>query len=268
MLGTKTELKNMNSFTFLRRGMEAEIARQAELVGAGDRVEQETLHYDPHSGSLTSLRSKEESHDYRYFPEPDLVALAPAPELLEEIRAEIPELPAERAERLKAEHELPEETARLFAFRTELGDLYEEALDGGDPRTLANWVKNDLVPRLGDSEPEDWKVTPQALAALLELVERRLDLSGRRQAGAGRAGGAAGATRRRSSRTRAWRWPAADELGEIVDRAMEQEADAVEKIRAGNPKAIGAIVGAVMRETKGRADGGEVQRLVREKLGV
>ncbi len=85
-LGTKTELKNMNSFTFLRRGVEAEIVRQADLVGAGDRVEQETLHYDPQSGSLTSLRSKEESHDYRYFPEPDLVALAPAPGLLEELR--------------------------------------------------------------------------------------------------------------------------------------------------------------------------------------
>ena len=84
-LGTKTELKNMNSFTFLRRGIEAEIARQERLVGAGERVEQETLHYDPQSGSLTSLRSKEESHDYRYFPEPDLVALAPAPELLDEI---------------------------------------------------------------------------------------------------------------------------------------------------------------------------------------
>ena len=83
VLGTKTELKNMNSFTFLRRGVEAEIARQEGLVAEGERVEQETLHYDPHSGSLTSLRSKEESHDYRYFPEPDLVALAPAPELLE-----------------------------------------------------------------------------------------------------------------------------------------------------------------------------------------
>jgi len=266
VLGTKTELKNMNSFTFLRRGVEAEIARQTELIGGGERVEQETLHYDPHSGSLTSLRSKEESHDYRYFPEPDLVALAPAPELLEEIKGEIPELPAERAERLKAEHELPEETARLFAFRTELGDLYEEALDGGDPRTLANWVKNDLVPRLGDTEPEDWKVTPQSLAALLKLVEE-----GSISAGAGKQVldelVESGGDPAQIVSDKDLGLAGADELGEIVDRAMEQEADAVEKIRAGNPKAIGAIVGAVMRETKGRADGGEVQRLVREKLG-
>jgi aspartyl-tRNA(Asn)/glutamyl-tRNA(Gln) amidotransferase subunit B len=266
VLGTKTELKNMNSFTFLRRGIEAEIERQRELIAAGERVEQETLHYDPHSGSLTTLRSKEESHDYRYFPEPDLVAVAPGPELLEEIEAEIPELPAERAERLKSEHELPEETARLFAFRTELGDLYEEALDGGDPRTLANWVKNDLVPRLGDSPPEDWKVTPQALSALLKLVD-----AGTISAGAGKqvldelvAGGGDPSA---IVEERGLALAGADELSEIVDRAMEQEADAVEKVRAGNPKAIGAIVGAVMRETKGRADGGEVQRLVREKLG-
>jgi aspartyl-tRNA(Asn)/glutamyl-tRNA(Gln) amidotransferase subunit B len=266
VLGTKTELKNMNSFTFLRRGIDAEIARQTELIAQGGRVEQETLHYDPHSGSLTTLRSKEESHDYRYFPEPDLVAVAPGSELLEEIEAEIPELPAERAERLKSEHELPEETARLFAFRTELGDLYEEALDGGDPRTLANWVKNDLVPRLGDSPPEDWKVTPQALSSLLKLVD-----DGTISAGAGKqvldelvaGGGDPSAIVEEKGLALA----GADELSEIVDRAMEQEADAVEKVRAGNPKAIGAIVGAVMRETKGRADGGEVQRLVREKLG-
>ena len=285
VLGTKTELKNMNSFTFLRRGVEAEIARQTGLIGAGERVQQETLHYDPQSGSLTSLRSKEESHDYRYFPEPDLVALAPAQELLDEIRAAIPELPAQRAERLKTEHDLPEETARLFAFRTELGDLYEQAqeslaavlgrpapglrsgADGGDPRIVANWVKNDLVPRLGDTDPDDWKVTPQALAALLALV-----------ADGSIAQGAAkrvldelvanGGEPAQIVEEQGLALAGEDELAGIVERAMEQQPDAVEKIRGGNPKAIGAIVGAVMRETKGRADGGEVQRLVREKLGV
>jgi len=265
VLGTKTELKNMNSFTFLRRGVEAEIARQTGLIGAGERVQQETLHYDPQSGSLTSLRSKEESHDYRYFPEPDLVALAPAQELLDEIRAAIPELPAQRAERLKTEHDLPEETARLFAFRTELGDLYEQALGGGDPRIVANWVKNDLVPRLGDTDPDAWKVTPQALAALLALVA-----DGSISQGAAKQvldelvanGGEPAPIVEEQGLALAGE----DELAGIVERAMEQEADAVEKIRAGNTKAIGAIVGAVMRETKGRADGGEVQRLVRERL--
>ena len=290
VFGTKTELKNMNSFSFLRRGVEAEIARQTQLVGEGGRVEQETLHYDPQSGSLTSLRSKEESHDYRYFPEPDLVALAPAQGLLDEVCAEIPELPAQRAERLRAEHELPEETARLFAFRTELGDLYEQAQenlaaapgrpapglrsgadggdggDGGDPRIVANWVKNDLVPRLGDTEPQEWKVTPQALAALVALVA-----DGSISQGAAKQVldelVANGGEPAQIVEQKGLALAGEDELAGIVERAMEQQADAVEKVRAGNPKAIGAIVGAVMRETKGRADGGEVQRLVREKLG-
>ncbi|MDQ3719948.1 MAG: Asp-tRNA(Asn)/Glu-tRNA(Gln) amidotransferase subunit GatB, partial [Actinomycetota bacterium] len=266
VLGTKTELKNMNSFSFLRRGVEAEIARQTDLVGEGERVEQETLHYDPQSGSLTSLRSKEESHDYRYFPEPDLVALAPSPQLLDEVRAEIPELPAQRAERLRSEHELPEETARLFAFRTELGDFYERALGGGDPRIVANWVKNDLVPRLGDTDPDEWKVTPQALAGLLALVA-----DGSISQGAGKQVldelVANGGDPARIVEDKGLALAGEDELAAMVERAMEQQTDAVEKIRAGNPKAIGAIVGAVMRETQGRADGGEVQRLVREKLG-
>src|SRR4249919_2379309 len=98
-LGTKTELKNINSFRFLQRGVEAELERQRELIGAGGTVTQETLHFDPVSGSLTSLRSKEESHDYRYFPEPDLVPLAPTEAMLREAREALPELPAARIER-------------------------------------------------------------------------------------------------------------------------------------------------------------------------
>ena len=98
-LGVKTELKNMNSFRFIERGIDAEIARQTALLNAGEKVEQETLHFDPSSGSLTSLRSKEEAHDYRYFPEPDLVPVAPSEELIEEIRASLPELPMQKARR-------------------------------------------------------------------------------------------------------------------------------------------------------------------------
>ncbi len=100
-LGVKTELKNMNSFRFLERGVEAELARQRELVEAGERVVQETLHFDPVSGTLTSLRSKEEAHDYRYFPEPDLVPLAPTEEMLREAREALPELPAARMARYR-----------------------------------------------------------------------------------------------------------------------------------------------------------------------
>ena len=139
-LGTKTELKNMNSFRFVMQGINAEIARQTALVEAGEAVVQETLHFDPVSGRISSLRSKEEAHDYRYFPEPDLVPLVPTEAMLDAARAAIPELPAERAGRYQHEFGLPEDTARLFAFEPDWGDYFERATAGGDPRATAIWV--------------------------------------------------------------------------------------------------------------------------------
>jgi aspartyl-tRNA(Asn)/glutamyl-tRNA(Gln) amidotransferase subunit B len=266
-LGTKTELKNMNSFRFLERGIDAEIERQQQTVAAGGEVEQETLHYDPQSGRLSTLRSKEEAHDYRYFPEPDLVPLAPTEEMLERARTALPELPAARAERLEHELGLPGDAARLLAFRSELGDFYEAALsgDGGDPRTLANWTTNELTARIGDADPAATKLEPAAFARLVGMVAAR-EVS----ASAGKEvldvlvaeGGDPAAVVESKGLGRAGE----DELGAIVDRAIADNAEAVEKIRAGKDAAIGAIVGAVMRETKGRADGGEVQRLIRTRL--
>src|SRR5205807_2883563 len=143
-LGTKTELKNMNSFGFLERGVRAEIERQITLLGSGEPVVQETLHFDPVSGALTPLRSKEEAHDYRYFPEPDLPPLVVSPELLVTARQAIPELPAERASRFERELGLAPDRARELAFRAELADYYEAALasdgDRTDPVALANWI--------------------------------------------------------------------------------------------------------------------------------
>jgi aspartyl-tRNA(Asn)/glutamyl-tRNA(Gln) amidotransferase subunit B len=268
-LGTKTELKNMNSFRFLRRGLEAEIERQQQIVADGGEVEQETLHFDPMSGDLSSLRSKEEAHDYRYFPEPDLVPLAPTEEMLTRAREALPELPLERSARLEGELGVPAEQAKQFAYNSELGDFFEAALaaDSADARALANWVANDVVAQLGDQAPDQTKLEPAALAQLVRMVSggevaanaakdvlKVLVQEGGDPAtivaerGLGKAG--------------------ADELEGIVEQAMAENADAVEKIRGGNDKAIGAIVGAVMKATKGRADGGEVQRIIRERINA
>jgi aspartyl-tRNA(Asn)/glutamyl-tRNA(Gln) amidotransferase subunit B len=258
--GTKTELKNMNSFRFLERGIDAEIARQERVLADGGEIEQETLHFDPASGALTSLRSKEEAHDYRYLPEPDLVPLAPTEAMVERARSALPELPAARAARFERDLELPAEVARLLAFRAELGDFYEAALaaDAAHPRQVANWVVNELASGIG-------KVEPPALAALVALVASK-DVS----AAAARSvlqvliaeGGAPEAIVAEQGLGRAGE----DELGGIVDKAIADNPDAVEKIRAGKQQAIGAIVGAVMRETQGRADGGEVQRMIRDRI--
>jgi aspartyl-tRNA(Asn)/glutamyl-tRNA(Gln) amidotransferase subunit B len=266
--GTKTELKNMNSFRYIERGIEAEVARQEAIVRDGGQVVQETLHFDPASGAITSLRSKEEAHDYRYFPEPDLVPIAPTKEMLDRAREALPELPAARAARFEERLGLPPDTARLLAFRGELGDYFEEALgaDGQvEAAALANWVTVELVPRLGDAEPQESKVEPRALARLVELVSAKtVSQSAAKEVLDVLA--AEGGDPERIVEERSLGIAGADELGGIVDRALEANPKAVEQLRGGKEKAIGAIVGFVMRETKGRADGGEVNRLVREKL--
>jgi aspartyl-tRNA(Asn)/glutamyl-tRNA(Gln) amidotransferase subunit B len=269
-LGTKTELKNMNSFRFIERGINAEVARQIALVRAGEAVEQETLHFDPRTEQITSLRSKEQAHDYRYFPEPDLVPIAITEQMLAAARADMPELPAARERRLIALG-VSAASARQLAWRTELGDYFEAALavDGAQAQPLANWICNEFVARVGEEDPARSKVAPEALARLVALVAGKAVTMGNaklvldrlvadggdpaeivRDEGLGALGGGD------------------DALEPIVEAALAANADAADKIRAGNMKAIGAIIGHVMRETKGRAEGAEVTRIVREKLGV
>jgi aspartyl-tRNA(Asn)/glutamyl-tRNA(Gln) amidotransferase subunit B len=273
-LGTKTELKNMNSFRFLEQGIRAEIERQTRLVQDGEAVEQETLHFDPSSGAITSLRSKEEAHDYRYFPEPDLVPVAITEEMLAAAHAQMPELPAARAERYESSLGLTPDSAQALAFHGDLAAYFETVLaasaNGEAPgaQAIAQWVSAELAPRLGDTAPSDSKVSPAALAALVGMVSRREVNTASARKVLERlleeGGDPAAIVAAEGLAT----VDAADELAPIVAAAIEANADAAEKIRAGKLEAIGPIVGQVMRETRGRADGGEVRRLVLEQLGA
>jgi aspartyl-tRNA(Asn)/glutamyl-tRNA(Gln) amidotransferase subunit B len=275
-LGTKTELKNMNSFRFLERGVEAEIVRQAGILDRGERVEQETLHFDPRTGSLTPLRSKEYSHDYRYFPEPDLVPLAPTEEMIAAARESLPELPAERRERYESELGLGEKPATQLAFDAELGAYFERALtaaDGVEAATIANWVTGELVARIREAGGDDSdlaasQVSPEALAKLAGMVEsKQLSTGAGRQVLAAMVAGG-GDPAEIAEREGLGAMEDSGELEAIVERALEADPDAAERVRGGNAKAIGPLVGFVMRETQGRADGGEVTRLIHEKLGA
>ena len=270
-LGTKTELKNMNSFHFIARGIEAEIERQSAILEAGGEVEQETLHFDPRTGELTPLRSKEEAHDYRYFPEPDLIPVDVTEEMIAAARAELPELPAARAERFQDELGLHPDTARVLAFRLELGDYFEAALaaDGAEAQPLANWVVNDLVGQLDDADPAQSNVAPEALARLVAMVEgKEVTARAAKQVLARLVAEGGDPAAIIEAEDLAAIGGDDGELAEMVARAIEADPDAADKVRGGNAKAIGALVGAVMRETKGRADGGEVTRLIREQLGL
>jgi aspartyl-tRNA(Asn)/glutamyl-tRNA(Gln) amidotransferase subunit B len=266
-LGTKTELKNMNSFRFLERGIEAELERQRGLLDAGEQVEQDTLHFHPEDGSLTPLRSKEYAHDYRYFPEPDLVPVVPTEEMRQAARESLPELPAQRAERYRTEVGLAEAMALQLAADPDLAKFYEEAAAAAgkaDQVTVANWVTGEVEASRRKSDRDE--ITPRSLAALLDLLAE-----GQISHGSAKQivdvlvadGGDPAEIVEREGLTQI---SEGSELEGIVDRAIEAEPEAAEQVRQGNEKAIGRIVGAVMKEAKGRADGGAVSKLIRERL--
>ena len=269
-LGVKTELKNMNSFRFLERGIKAEIERQVGLLDAGEKVELETLHFDPVSGDLTPLRSKEEAHDYRYFPEPDLMPLEVSDELLASARDALPELPAARAERFESELGLTGARARELAFRGELADYFERvvaAADGASAVELANWIPL-LVERIGDVDPADSLVSPESLAQLAAMVQGKEVSRDAAREVLTRLVAEGGEPRAIVEAEGLGAIGDDGALGEIVDQALASDPSAAEAVRGGNQKALGPLVGYVMRETKGRADGGEVRRLILERLGV
>jgi aspartyl-tRNA(Asn)/glutamyl-tRNA(Gln) amidotransferase subunit B len=271
-LGVKTELKNMNSFRFLERGIEAELARQRELLERGEEVVQETLHFHPEDGSLTPLRSKEYAHDYRYFPEPDLVPVVPTEAMLKEARESLPELPAHRRERYLTEVGLSEEAASTLAFNAEFAEYFEKAVaaaDGAPAKAIANWVTGELVAALrqaGEEDPLASKATPEAVAGLAGLVEAKTISHGAGKQVLAKLVENGGDPAEIVESEGLAQISDSSELEGIVDRAIEAEPEAAEQVRQGNEKAIGRIVGAVMKESKGRADGGTVTKLIKERL--
>jgi aspartyl-tRNA(Asn)/glutamyl-tRNA(Gln) amidotransferase subunit B len=269
--GTKTELKNMNSFRFLHRGLEAEIQRQIESLEAGERIVQETIHFDPATGLVSSLRSKEEAHDYRYFPEPDLVPIELDAAYIENVRESLPELPAARKERLIADYHLPAKDAGLLSANKPLGDYFEAlAKATGDARTSANWVMGDLSAYLNAEglEVTESAVGAEALAGLLRLVGDGT-LSGKMAKDVFETMIDTGK-------------PAADivaekglgqisdagELDAIVGRIVAANPGPAEEFRMGRDRVLGFFVGQVMKETKGQANPQLVNELLRKHLGA
>jgi aspartyl-tRNA(Asn)/glutamyl-tRNA(Gln) amidotransferase subunit B len=269
-LGTKTELKNMNSFRFIERGIAAEIGRQTALLEAGGRVVQETLHFDPDSGEIHSLRSKEEAHDYRYFPEPDLVPMAPDPAWVEELRAGLPELPVDRRRRWAAELGLTYEDAEVLSESAELGDYFEAVAASADPKPAANWIRGELRAQLREAGQEPWesRVTPQLLAELVGLREdRTLSEPAAKEVLAEVV--RSGASPRAVVEERGLGQISDEgELAALVERLLAENPDQAAQLRGGKDKLVGYFVGQAMKATGGRADPARVGELVREAAGV
>jgi aspartyl-tRNA(Asn)/glutamyl-tRNA(Gln) amidotransferase subunit B len=267
--GTKTELKNMNSFRFLQRGLEAEIERQIDLIESGERVEQATVHFDPATGTVSSLRSKEEAHDYRYFPEPDLAPIELDQEYVERVRASLPELPAARKERFVAQYGLPPKDAGILAANTPLGEYFETvAAATGDARTSANWVLGDLSGYLNSAGLDigDSPVSAAALAGLLGLVADGT-LSGKMAKEVFETMAATGKDARSIVAEKGLgQISDVDELDRLVARVVAANPGPAEEFRQGRDKVLGFFVGQIMKETRGQANPQVVNELLRKHL--
>ena len=268
--GTRTETKNVNSLRSIERAVRHEIERQGGVLSAGGRVVQETRHFQESTGTTVAGRSKEEAQDYRYFPDPDLVPVAPDREWVEQLRATLPELPSAKRRRLKAEWNLTDKELQDLVNANAV-DLVEQTVAAGAPPAEARkWWLNDLSRRATETgvELSELPITPAQVARVVELVaEGSLTNKLARQVVDGVLAGEGEPDE--VVEARGLRVVSDDAaLGAIVDQAIANNADAAEKVRNGKIAAVGALVGAVMRETKGQADAGRARQLILERLGV
>jgi aspartyl-tRNA(Asn)/glutamyl-tRNA(Gln) amidotransferase subunit B len=261
-LGTRTEVKNLNSFRFLRSAIEFEIARQIRVRESGGTIDQETRLFDPSTGETRVMRSKEEAHDYRYFPEPDLLTLSVDRAWIEDVARSLPELPHARAARYERELGISRADAEVLVVTKELAEYFEETVrQSGNARTAANWVRNEVL-RIGD-----FRVTPSMLGRLIQLLDSGA-IGGKaakevfeEMAATGESPDAIVARKGLGQVSD----PAA--IREAAQRVVERNATQVEQVRAGQEKVFGFLVGQLMKEMRGRANAEMANRVLRELIG-
>lgn len=268
-LGTKTEIKNMNSFKALQKAIEYEIERQTEILEEGGRIIQETRFWDEDKEETISMRSKEEAHDYRYFPEPDLVPIIVSTEWVQEIKKDLPELPDAKKERLIKEMGLSEYDAQILTASRALGQYLDQVVkEFNEPKTVANWIMGELLRLLNahNLDVSECKISPVNFARLLKLVEQG-EISGKIAKTVFEEMFATGKTADAVIKERGL-VQISDEgsLNQIIEQVIDANPQSVEDYRAGKEKALGFLVGQVMQATKGQANPGVVNKLLREKL--
>ncbi len=268
-LGTRTELKNLNSFRFVEGALHAEIVRQAALLDAGERIVQATMLYDPAANRTRVMRTKENADDYRYFPDPDLVPLQIEVEAVEGARAQLPELPEDRRRRFRETYGLSAYDARLLTESRALADVFETAArEHANPKTVANWVLRDVLQALKerDATLEGARLSPEALAALLRLVdEGKVTAANARPLVPElleRGGDPLALVRERGLE-------AVSDTGLLesaVDEIIAANPEMVERFKAGEEKILNFLMGQVMKRTRGKADPGAVRRILARRL--
>ena len=268
--GAKVEVKNMNSIRSVGRALAYEEERQRRALDSGEQLVQETRHFDEKTGSTSSLRTKEFAFDYRYFPEPDLVPLAPSSELVESINSSLPEFPAQRRKRFIDDMGIGETEAGILTTSRAVGDWFEEAANayGGDAKKISNWIIADLYGLMNEAgiDLTDVRFTPSDLAGLVKMVDSGT-ISGKQaktvlgemfRSGKDPATVAKERGLEQMSDTSA--------LESVVDEVIGEQPEAADKVRGGQMNTIGFLVGQVMKKTKGQANPGVVNELLRKKL--
>jgi aspartyl-tRNA(Asn)/glutamyl-tRNA(Gln) amidotransferase subunit B len=272
--GTRCEIKNMNSFRFLRAAVEYEVRRQVELVEGGGKVVQETRLFDPDRNETRSMRSKEEAHDYRYFPEPDLPPVVVTPALVERMRGTLPELPRARAARYQRELGLSAYDAGLLVADRPVAEFFDATLAayGQGPeaaKKVANWLDGEVA-RLANERgeaPAAWKLTPARLAAILKLLDAQT-LGGPGAKQVLEEVFATGAEPDEVVRAKGLAQVSdTSAIEAAVDQVLAASAAEVERYRGGNKKLMGFFVGQVMKAMKGKGNPGIVNQLLKQKLG-
>ncbi len=266
--GVKTELKNMNSFRFVERGLARELERQRDILDSGGKIEQSTLHYDPETDEVHELRSKEYAHDYRYFPEPDLMPLELSKAWVREIEERMPELPDEMRQRFVEQYGLSPYDAGVLTADRDLASYYEAVAAEVDPKQAANWISGDLRSLSNESGTEisDSGASPEHMIGLLQLVtDGSISRSAARDVlgTVFETGDSPSVIVEREGLSSV----GGDELSGVVEGVISANPEEAERIRAGDKKVIGVLIGQVMKATRGNADGGRVREILLQKLG-
>lgn len=268
--GTRTETKNINSLSNIVKAMNREIERQEEILDAGGRIIQATMRYDANTDEIYPMRTKENSDDYRYFPDPDILRFTISQEFVEKTRAELPEMPSEKLKRYTDDLKLPESTARdIYKYRRVAEFLDDTVKKGASAKNTANLIIGSIYSTLEteeDKEKFDISITPDNMAELVKLIDEKKINKNKGQETLAKMleTGKSAADFIKAEDTEGL---SDDELMRICTAAVEANPDAADNVRAGKDKAINVIFGYVMKETRGKADMGKANKLIREIIG-
>ena len=269
-LGQKTEVKNMNSFSGVERALEVEFARQCSVLDAGGRIEQQTMLWDGGTGQVRPARAKEGSHDYRYFPEPDLPPLVLADDFISRIRQSLPELPAERRARFAKEYGLSAYDVEVLTSSVAIADYFERVADAADAKSAANWIMGEVLAALRSSGQaiDDFAVRPADLAALLKLIASgTVSHTAAKQIFTVMA--TSGGNPAEIAKTQGLlKVSDDDQLRRWLEEVIAENPKESERFAAGEKKLQGVLIGAVMKKSKGSADPKRLGQLLAERFGT